>query len=190
MSYQFSGLKKKAKARLLPTANKPVTSGANEPRESGSGSIGSAESPPRPEPQTQVEAGSGEANPPHGKSEGIFDRLVHLIAPNGPVINAGKSTASATAKLLLCTVRDSADAFPPLKSVAGGLCSILENLEVWLIFHKYHPHGAHGHHKRAQGNKQTVEWLAPRVKLLAELLCAPVSEDDAQEDSRRKELKR
>ena len=42
-----------------------------------------------------------------------------------------KSTASATARLLLRGVRDSADAFPPLKSVAGGLCFILENCEVW-----------------------------------------------------------
>ena len=42
-----------------------------------------------------------------------------------------KSTASATAKLLLRGVRDSADAFPPLKSVAGGLCFVLENCEVW-----------------------------------------------------------
>ena len=41
-----------------------------------------------------------------------------------------KSTISATVKLILCTVRDSADAFPPLKSVAGGICSILENYEV------------------------------------------------------------
>jgi len=41
-----------------------------------------------------------------------------------------KSTASATAKLLLRGVRDSADAFPPLKSAAGGLCFILENCEV------------------------------------------------------------
>jgi len=41
-----------------------------------------------------------------------------------------KSTASATAKLLLRGVRESADAFPPLKSVAGGLCFILENCEV------------------------------------------------------------
>ena len=41
-----------------------------------------------------------------------------------------KSTASATAKLLLRGVRDSADAFGPLKSVAGGLCFILENCEV------------------------------------------------------------
>jgi len=41
-----------------------------------------------------------------------------------------KSTASSTAKLLLRGVRDSADAFGPLKSVAGGLCFILENCEV------------------------------------------------------------
>ena len=42
-----------------------------------------------------------------------------------------KSTISAAAKLLLRTVRDSADAFPPLKSVAGGIYSILDNYEVW-----------------------------------------------------------
>ena len=42
-----------------------------------------------------------------------------------------KSTASETAKLLLRGVRDSADAFPPLKSAAGGLCFILDNYEVW-----------------------------------------------------------
>ena len=41
-----------------------------------------------------------------------------------------KSTAFATAKLLLYGVRDSADAFGPLKAVAGGLCFILENCEV------------------------------------------------------------
>ena len=42
-----------------------------------------------------------------------------------------KSTASATAGLLLHGVRESADAFGPLKAVAGGLCFILENCEVW-----------------------------------------------------------
>ena len=41
-----------------------------------------------------------------------------------------KSTASATAKLLLRGVSDSADAFGPLKSVAGGLYFILENRAV------------------------------------------------------------
>ena len=45
------------------------------------------------------------------------------------------STVSSTAKLLLRGVRDSADAFPPLKSVAGGLCFILENCEVSSLPH-------------------------------------------------------
>ena len=40
------------------------------------------------------------------------------------------STAPAAAKLLLRGVRDSADAFGPLKSVVGGLCFILDNCEV------------------------------------------------------------
>ena len=43
-----------------------------------------------------------------------------------------KPTASATAKLLLRGVRDSTDAFTPLKSVAASLCFILENYEVRL----------------------------------------------------------
>ena len=41
-----------------------------------------------------------------------------------------KSTVPASVKLLLRGVRDSADAFGSLKSVAGGLCFILENYEV------------------------------------------------------------
>ena len=46
-----------------------------------------------------------------------------------------RSTASSSAKLLLRGVRDSADAFGPLKSVAGGLCFLLENCEVRLPLH-------------------------------------------------------
>ena len=46
-----------------------------------------------------------------------------------------KSTASATAKLILRGVRDSADAFGPLKAAAGGLCFILENCEVGPSLH-------------------------------------------------------
>ena len=49
-----------------------------------------------------------------------------------------KSTVSATAKLLLRGVRDSADVFSPLKSVAGGLCFILENCEVWFSSYILH----------------------------------------------------
>jgi len=41
-----------------------------------------------------------------------------------------KSVASATAKLFLRGAKESADAFPPLKSVVGGLCYIVDNFEV------------------------------------------------------------
>ena len=50
-----------------------------------------------------------------------------------------KSTASATAKLLLRGVNESADAFGPLKSVTGGLCFILENCEVCSSSHVHYP---------------------------------------------------
>ena len=98
------------------------------------------------------------------------------------------STISASAKLLLCTVRDSADAFPPLKSVAGGLCSILENFEVRFISHTSLKLQCLCLSQRAEGNKEGIESLAPRIKSLAESLCAPVSKGGAAEGSRRKRL--
>ena len=99
-----------------------------------------------------------------------------------------KSTAIATAKLLLRGVRDSADAFGPLKSVAGGLCFILENCEVRLPQHtqpRLLPVP-----QRMKGNEQTIESLAHRVKALAESLRSPTSEGDAKEQKRRKILER
>ena len=70
-----------------------------------------------------------------------------------------KSTVSATAKLLLHGVRESADAFGPLKAVAGGLCFILENYEVWAPFAYYTIYGAYGNlSKRSQTNKQLSRW--------------------------------
>lgn len=41
-----------------------------------------------------------------------------------------KHTASSAAKLLVRTVERTSDVFPPLKSVAAGLCAILDNCEV------------------------------------------------------------
>ena len=45
-----------------------------------------------------------------------------------------KDTASSAAKLFLRTVERASDAFPPLKSVAAGLCAILDNCEVRATF--------------------------------------------------------
>jgi hypothetical protein len=41
-----------------------------------------------------------------------------------------------------------------------------------------------------KANKQFIESLAPRVKMLAESLCAPARENDVMETSRRNNLER
>jgi hypothetical protein len=41
-----------------------------------------------------------------------------------------KSTAYSTTKLAINLVRESSDAFPPLKSVVGGLSAILDHCDV------------------------------------------------------------
>ena len=81
-------------------------------------------------PESQVVADSdreGEGN----ESNMDVERHMSGVAPDENRSD-WKSTVSASAKLLLRGVRDSADAFGPLKSIAGGLCFILENYEVRL----------------------------------------------------------
>lgn len=41
-----------------------------------------------------------------------------------------KNSTSSAAKLFLRTVERTSDVFPPLKSVAAGICAILDNCEV------------------------------------------------------------
>ena len=88
------------------------------------------------------------------------------------------------AKLLLHGVRDSADAFGPLKSIAGGLCFILENYEVRpssisIVCSAYRCP------QQTEANKQAIESLAPWLKVLAELLCVTIPEGDVEEQERR-----
>ena len=99
-----------------------------------------------------------------------------------------KTTAPASAKLLLRGVRDSTDAFGPLKSIAGGLCFILENCEVWSSSDTQLNPRRSQMLQRTKANKQAIESLAPRVKALGDLLCAPVSDRDIGEESRRERL--
>ena len=96
-----------------------------------------------------------------------------------------KATASASTKLLR-GVRDSADALGPLKSVAGGLCFILENYEVSFPYDVYLQ--CSQALRRTKANEQTIESLTPRVKSLAESLCKRVSKGDAREQERRQKL--
>ena len=94
------------------------------------------------------------------------------------------STASATAKLILRGVNESADAFPPLKSVAGGLCFILKNCEVCPFPPIHYPRHIYASQSMTV-NKQTIESLAHRINTLSASLCTPVSEGDTKEESRK-----
>jgi hypothetical protein len=111
--------------------DKPGPSGREE-------SVGPSSSLPQPESRASTGGGrEQEGGGPNVENENVG--AGGAADENRP---DWKSTASSSAKLVLRAVRDSADAFPPLKSVAGGLCSILENYEVrcfplWVVSNAY-----------------------------------------------------
>ena len=119
----FSRLKKGVEKRVTGSKRKADKTGAGGHGERADSSV----SLPRPGPHVVTGGERGqEGNGSDAGGEGV-----------GPSAAADenksdwKSTASASAKLILRGVCDSADAFGPLKSVAGGLCFILDNCEVW-----------------------------------------------------------
>ena len=118
----FSRFKKDVKHRLGKTkrkAEKPGPGGRVE-------NVDSSGSFPQPEPHVLMGGGrEQEGGGPNTENENVG--ASSATNQNRP---GWKSTASSSAKLVLRGVRDSADAFGPLKSVAGGLCFILENCEV------------------------------------------------------------
>ena len=92
-----------------------------------------------PDPGQEVlHPDESEPNVPDVVTSALPDSGQEILHPDESEPNAvgeaklyWESTASDRAKLCLRGVRDSADAFGPLKSVAGGLCRILDNCEVW-----------------------------------------------------------
>ena len=70
------------------------------------------------------------AVPDHVQGVPLSDENAEPSAIANEKKSSWKSTAFFTAKTLLRGVRDSSDAFGPLKAVAGGLHLILENCEV------------------------------------------------------------
>ena len=121
----FSRFKKGIKHRLGRSKRKGDKPGAGGREES----IGSSSSFPQPEPRPSTGGG--------GEQEGVGPNAGNENVEASDAADEDRpgwtSTASSSAKLVLRAVRDSADAFGPLKSVAGGLCFILENCEVrWL----------------------------------------------------------
>ena len=124
MRETFSKLKKDMKHRIIGKNRKADKARADKrgERADASGSLS------RPTPH--IVTGSGREQ---GESESCADGESEPRAATDENKSGWKSMASSSAKLLLRGVRDSADAFAPLKSVAGGLCFILENCEVCFL---------------------------------------------------------
>ena len=131
-----------------------------------------------------------EAVPDHApKAPRPDENPIRVDAPADRGKQSWKSTASATAKLLLRGVNNSADAFGPLKSVVGGLCFILDHCEVCFISRLHYIQDLQLP-QRTKANRQAIESLAPRIEELAKLLSAPVPENDTNEKERRNKLGR
>ena len=116
----------------LPRPEPPVVTGGNREQE-GNGSNPdneTAEPSAASLPQPKADVVTDGDREREGNEPDAGDKTVQPSAAVDEKKLDRKSTASASAKLLLRGVRDSADAFGPLKSAAGGLCFILENCEV------------------------------------------------------------
>ena len=153
----------------------------------------------RPSPSTPSIPHSGK---PDGMLMWLFQLPPHLILPSDCVntfavpyhdvpevlhLSAAddksdwRSTVSATANLLR-GVRDG-----PLKSIAGGLCTILENCEVWPSSHTSDARYLQSFQQTGV-DIQAIELLAPRVKTLSGSLCAPIPQGDFNEKQRSRKL--
>ena len=140
----FSSLKKGIKRRLKGKKGKADNPGAGGSEEG----IGPSGPPPRPGPA--VVTGGGREQ--EGDEPNAGDKK---IEPSVAQDENKPDWKSGSAKMLLRGVRDAADAFPPLKSVAGGLCFILENCEVWFPSRPTATHSAHRFHSvRRQTNER------------------------------------
>ena len=118
----FSNFKKGIKYRLGRSKRKADRPGLGDRDES----VSSPSSLPQLEPQVSTGSGRGQ----EGGGSNIENENVGGSDAADESRPDWRSTVSSSAKLVLRAVRDSADAFGPLKSVAGGLCFILENCEV------------------------------------------------------------
>ena len=98
--------------------DKPGSGGREE-------SVSSSSSFPQPEPHVSTGGREQEGSGPNAENENVGASAA--MDENRP---GWGSTASSSARLALQAVRDSANTFGPLKSVAGGLCLILENCGV------------------------------------------------------------
>jgi len=136
--------------------------------------------------------------PPYGTDDpAVLDRAPNIPCPDETIgLSAavdgitldGESTPSATVRLLR-GARDSPNGFGPLKSLAGGLCLILENCKVWPPSHTFNLQCLQSF-QQTEVDEQAIESLAPRIRALSESLCEPTQPDDINEKERERKLDR
>jgi hypothetical protein len=132
---------------LHPHAHEQADSGSGQEREGSGKERAGQVDPPRSEsdigrrtpiPSILQDGGSKGTRTAPFQSPPLTDSAgdpavpgpVRARADTSKIKSEWSHTASSAAKLLLRTVKEASDAFPPLKSVAGGLCAILDNCEV------------------------------------------------------------
>lgn len=93
------------------------------------------------------------------------------------------------AKSILRTVKESSNAYPPLKSIAEHLYFILNNCEVWSPSRRFDLRYLLSL-QHTEVNEQAIESLAPRVKTLSESLREPIPPGDVSEKERARKLER
>lgn len=99
------------------------------------------------------------------------------------------STAYNGTKLVLDVFKESADVFPPLKSVIGGLTKLLEHYDVSFVSRRRDVLIV-GLCQQYITNKADVQRLIGRVEKLGESLTQTPRKGDFQEVERREDLKR
>lgn len=125
-------------------------------------------------------------------SSAIYHRVQEPAQPSnhvpGPcvgdedVLNL-KSNTTSEAKSSLLGVKESARGFPPLKFVAGGLCLVLDSCEVRFPSNTFNLYCSQLL-QQTEVNREAIELLAPRIKILSESLCAPIPLGDVNEKER------
>ena len=94
---------------------------------------------------------------------------------------------SAETKLILRGIKESPNAYPPLKSVAEVLCFVLDNCEVRPSSGAFYPQCSRLL-QQTEVNGRAIELLAPRVRGLSRSLSEPISPKDLNEKVRAEEL--
>ena len=114
-----------------------------------------------------------------------IDRCPDLATADNTQQNP-ESVATTVAKSVLHQVKESPNAYPPLKSIAGYLWHILDSCEVWSpshIFNLCHLQLL----QQTMVNQQAIALLAPRIRILSESLREPFTTGDVNERRREEE---